>query len=40
MSCTLSDNKVIKDNKEINSTLSDKAQECITNPTVIIFKEF
>jgi hypothetical protein len=41
MGCTLNDNKAItSNNTNTKDTLSDKAQECINNPTVIIFKEF
>jgi len=34
MGCTMNDNKPGKE------TLSNQAQECVNNPTVIIFKEF
>lgn len=41
MACTVDNNlKAIKDNKETTPTISDKAKDCVNNPTVIVFKEF
>jgi hypothetical protein len=41
MACTVDNNlKAIKDNKENTPTISDKAKDCVNNPTVIVFKEF
>ena len=41
MACTTDNNlKVIKDNKEVTPTITDKAKDCVNNPTVIVFKEF
>jgi hypothetical protein len=41
MACTVDNNlKAIKDNKENIPTISDKAKDCVNNPTVIVFKEF
>jgi hypothetical protein len=39
MACTMNENKYI-DKKESNTTVSDKAKDCVNNPTVIVFKEF
>ena len=41
MACTVDNNlKAIKDNKENTPTISDKAKDCVNNPSVIVFKEF
>jgi len=39
MACTMNENKYI-DKKENTPTISDKARDCVNNPTVIVFKEF
>lgn len=39
MACTMSDTKYY-DKKENTPTISDKAKDCVNNPTVIVFKEF
>ena len=39
MACTMNENKYI-DKKESTTTVSDKAKDCVNNPTVIVFKEF
>jgi len=39
MACTINESKYI-DKKESTTTVSDKAKDCVNNPTVIIFKEF
>jgi len=42
MACTMNESKYIdkKDAKENTPTISDKAKDCVNNPTVIVFKEF
>jgi len=40
MGCTLGDHKTTNNDKTLKETLSSQAQECVNNPTVIIFKEF
>jgi len=42
MACTMNESKYIdkKDAKENTPTVTDKAKDCVNNPTVIIFKEF
>ena len=39
MACTINESKYI-DKKESTTTVSDKAKDCVNNPTVIVFKEF
>jgi len=41
MACTMNNDKQLtKDGKEISPTVTDKAKDCVNNPTVIVFKEF
>ena len=41
MACTMTNDKALtKDGKEISPTVTDKAKDCVNNPTVIVFKEF
>jgi len=41
MACTMNNDKQLtKDGKEISPTATDKAKDCVNNPTVIVFKEF
>jgi len=42
MACTMNESKYIdkKDAKENAPTVSDKAKDCVNNPSVIVFKEF
>ena len=42
MACTMNESKYIdkKDVKENTPTVSDKAKDCVNNPSLIIFKEF
>jgi len=39
MACTMSDTKYY-DKKENTPTISDKAKDCVNNPTILVFKEF
>ena len=34
------DKQLTKDGKEISPTVTDKAKDCVNNPTVMVFKEF
>jgi hypothetical protein len=41
MACTMNNDKQLtKDGKEISPTVTDKAKDCVNNPTVMVFKEF
>jgi hypothetical protein len=42
MACTMNESKYIdkKDARENTPTVSDKAKDCVNNPSLIIFKEF
>ena len=42
MACTMNESKYIdkKEVKENTPTVSDKAKDCVNNPSLIIFKEF
>jgi hypothetical protein len=42
MACTMNESKYIdkKDAKENAPTVTDKAKDCVNNPSLIVFKEF